>query len=75
MWFSSIYGFKFTSFLILAISKPRDYYKLLQSHKIKAGGNKTIAGAKTNKNNPVKIKDKETKKSTYHGEPTILPFS
>ena len=40
-----------------------------------AGGNKTIAGAKTNKNNPVKIKDKETKKSTYHRDPTILPFS
>ena len=75
MCFSSIYGFKFTSFLILAISKPGDYYKLLKSQKIKARGNKTIAGTKANKDNSVKIKDKETKKSTYHGDPTILPFS
>ena len=51
--FSSIYEFKFTSFLILAISKPGDSYKLLQRQKIQARGNKTIAGTKTNKNNAV----------------------
>ena len=51
--FSSIYEFKFTSFLILAISKPGDSYKLLQRQKVQARGNKTIAGTKTNKNNAV----------------------
>ena len=51
--FSSIYEFKFTSFLILAISKPGDSYKLLQRQKVQTRGNKTIAGTKTNKNNAV----------------------
>ena len=70
--FLSIYEFKFTSFLILAISKHGDSYKLLQRQKIQARGNKTIAGTKTNKNNAVKIKDKETKKSTCHGDPATI---
>ena len=58
MCFSSIYEFKFTSFLILAISNPGDSYKLLQRQKIQGRGNRTMARTKINKNNGVKIKDK-----------------
>ena len=47
-------------------------YKLLQSHKIQARGNKTRARTKTNKNNGTKIKDKETKRSTSHDNPAIV---
>ena len=51
--FSSIYEFKLTSFLILAISKPADSYKLLRKQKNEARGNKTVAVTRTNKNNAV----------------------
>ena len=58
--FSSIHEFKFTSFSILAISNPGDSYKLLQRQKIQGRKNRNVARTKTNKNNGVKIKDKET---------------
>ena len=59
--FSSIYEFKFTSFLILAISNPGDSYKLLQRQKIQPRGNKFMTRTKTNKNIGVKIKTKRRK--------------
>ena len=59
--FSSIYEFKFTSFLILAISNPGDSYKLLQRQKIQPRGNKFMTKTKTNKNIGVKIKTKRRK--------------
>ena len=71
MCFSSIYEFKFTSFLILAISNPGDSYKLLQRQKIQGRGNRTMARTKINKNNGVKIKDKETSRSTCHENSAI----
>ena len=73
--FSSICEFKFTSFLILAISKPGESYKLLQRQKIQARGNKTVAVTRTNKNNALKFKDKQTKKSTCHDDLAIIFLS
>ena len=64
--FLSIYEFKVTSFLI-----PGDSYKFLQRQKIQARRNRTMARTKAN-NHGVKIKDKETKRSTCHDNPAII---
>ena len=56
--FLSIHGFKFTGFLILAISNPGDSCKLLQRQKIQARENRTMARTNAVKNHGVKLKDK-----------------
>ena len=67
------YEFKFTSFLILAISNPGDFYKLLQRlKKSRQEETRLWVRSKTNKNDGVKNKDKQTKRSTCHEYPAII---